>query len=128
MKKTFLFFLIFNLFIPTALALDWPAFNSKDFAIAQSEGKSIALVVHADWCATCRSQEMQLNRIANLPEYKDFILFRIDFDKQKEVMNDLRVPSRSTILIFRGTSEVGRIVAENRFEVLRDLFSFGLNK
>ena len=107
--------------------LNWPSFHADAFASAQDEGRSIVVVVHAEWCATCRSQEPSLNKVASLPEYKDFVLFRIDFDTQKDVMAELNIPLRSTIIIYRGSREVGRLVAETSFDVIRDLFSFGLS-
>ena len=107
--------------------LNWPSFNADAFTSAQDEGRPIVVVVHAEWCATCRSQEPSLNKVVSLPEYKDFVLFRIDFDTQKDVMAELNIPVRSTIIIYRGSREAGRLVAETSFDVIRDLFSFGLS-
>lgn len=120
--------LLFVAPVQTALAaLDWPAFTREAFAAAQEEGKSIAVIVHADWCTTCRAQEPALEEVVALPEYKDFVLFRVDYDTQKDVMAELSVPMRSTIIIYKGSDEVGRIFADNNFDSIRDLFSFGLD-
>ena len=108
-------------------ALDWPAYTPEAFATAQAEGRTIAVIVHADWCTTCRAQEPALKGVVLLPEYKDYVLFRVDYDTQKDVMAELGVPQRSTILIFKGKEEVGRVFADNQFDVIHALFSFGLD-
>ena len=108
-------------------ALDWPAYTPHAFATAQADGKTIVIVVHANWCTTCRAQEPALKKVVLLPEYKDYLLFRVDYDTQRDVMAELDVLQRSTILIFKGKEEVSRVFAVNDFEVIRDLFSFGLN-
>lgn len=114
--------------IYTALAaLNWPAYTADAFAVAQDEGRTIAVVVHADWCSTCRAQEPALNEVMLMPEFAGFAYFRVDYDSQKDVMAELEVPQRSTIVIFKGKEEVGRVYAENDLNVIRDLFSFGLD-
>ena len=107
--------------------LDWRRFTQEEFLLAQTEDRSIAVVVHAEWCSTCRAQEPALNQVRKLPEYREFEYFRVDFDTQKDVMASLGIPVRSTILIFKGKDEVGRLVAESSYDAIKDLFSFGLD-
>ncbi|MDA1132552.1 MAG: thioredoxin family protein [Proteobacteria bacterium] len=108
-------------------ALTWPPYTAEAFAAAQDEGRTIAVVVHADWCTTCRAQEPALNEVMLMPEFAGYAYFRVDYDLQKDVMAELDVPQRSTVLIFKGKEEVGRLFAENSPEAIRNLFSFGLD-
>ena len=115
-------------FLPVfaASALTWPDFTRKAFDSAQHEGRSIVVVVYADWCGTCRAQEPALEDVALLPEFKEFALFKIDYDRQKEVMTELQLPQRSIIAVYKGGEEIARVYADNSFDSIRELFAFGL--
>ena len=115
-------------FAPVSMAwpLDWPAFTREAFSAAQSEGKTIVVFVSADWCSTCRAQEPGLLEATSRPEHQGYELFLVDYDTQKDVMRELGVPVRSTILVYRGPQEVGRIVSDSSIDAIVDLFSFGL--
>ncbi len=110
----------------SAQALNWPEFTREAFQAAQAEDKTILIVVHADWCTTCRSQEPALEALILEDQFKDVVAFRVDYDAQKDVMVELEVFNRSTIIVYRGGQEVARAYAINRIEEIRDLFWLGL--
>jgi thioredoxin 1 len=109
-----------------AQALNWPNFTREAFQVAQAEGKTILIAVHADWCVTCRSQEPALEAVILEDQFKDVVVFRVDYDAQKDVMMELEIFNRSTITVYRGGKEVARAYAINRIEEIRDLFWLGL--
>ncbi|MGI9024110.1 MAG: hypothetical protein ACR2GP_00720 [Burkholderiaceae bacterium] len=48
------------------------------------------------------------------PAYRDYTLFTIDFDSQKDLLKKYHVAMQSTIIAFHGKSEVGRSVGDTK--------------
>lgn len=97
---------------------------------AINAGQTVFVDFGADWCSTCRSQERTINalRQAN-PAYDAAITFyRVDWDDygNGDLSRSLNVPRRSTLVMFRGGVEVGRIVAGTREADIRALLDTGL--
>lgn len=98
------------LFSVAAAAAGRP-FERASFEAAQKAGRPILLAVHADWCATCRAQEPVLEALLREPKYAGFVAFRVDFDRQKDVVRQLRVQYQSTLIVYKGSKEVARSTA-----------------
>jgi thiol-disulfide isomerase/thioredoxin len=77
-----------------------------DKAIAS--GKPVVIHVYAPWCLQCRAQETILKRLSTDATYDGIAFFRVDHDKQKDVVEALDVP-RSTLIAYKGGSEVTRM-------------------
>ena len=86
---------------------DWAAFNA-----AQKAGKSILVDVSATWCPTCKAQRPILDTLYGQPPFHDLVVFEVDFDTAKDVLNKLRVSMQSTLIAFKGGAEVGRSVGD----------------
>lgn len=100
-----------------ALAVPAFAFEPKPFtdaalSAAQATGKPVLVEIHADWCPTCRAQTATLNKLAEDPRFKDVIVLRVDFDSQKDAVRKLKARSQSTLIVFKGTTERGRVVGD----------------
>jgi thiol:disulfide interchange protein len=100
-----------------ALAVPAYAFEPKPYsaaalAAAQATGKPILVEVHADWCPTCRAQTATLGKLAADARFKDFVVLRVDFDSQKDDVRKLNARSQSTLIVYRGTQERGRVVGD----------------
>ncbi len=100
-----------------ALAVPAFAFEAKPFTdaaltAAQATGKPVLVEIHADWCPTCRAQTATLKKLAEDPRFKDVIVLRVDFDSQKDVVRKLQARSQSTLIVFKGTAERGRVVGD----------------
>lgn len=48
--------------------------------------------------------------MAAKPENADLIIFRVDFDNQKDVVRQFRAQRQSTLIAYRGREETGRNV------------------
>lgn len=47
------------------------------------------------------------------PKYREVMIVKVDWDKhgKGDIVRDLKVPRRSTLVMFNGGKEVGRVVA-----------------
>ncbi len=100
-------------------AASWGAgkpFDQAGFDAAQAAGKPILVEVHADWCPTCRAQEPVISKLMQDPKNAGFVVLRVDFDNQKDVVKRLRAQYQSTLIVFKGKKEVSRSTGETRKE------------
>ena len=77
---------------------------------AQAAGKPILIDVFAPWCPTCRAQAPTIDRLTTDPAYKGLTIFRLDYDNQTAEKKLLGIARQSTLIVYKGNKEVGRIV------------------
>ncbi len=116
-KKTLLLLLFLPLF---AHAVGEPYTQEKQDALNKA-GKPILVVVHADWCGTCRAQEQILEQLLPQAEFRGVSTLRIDFDAQKQAVRSFGVRYQSTLIVFKGGKEVTRVTAETDRERIAEL-------
>jgi thioredoxin-like negative regulator of GroEL len=75
-------------------------------------GQPVLVVIHADWCSTCKTQERVLQELLPQPEFKRVKMLRVDFDQQRDVVQSFGVQYQSTLIAFKNGREVGRMTAE----------------
>jgi len=113
--------LLAGLFIGTAtFATEIEKFNSEIFMDAQKAGKKIVLHYHADWCPTCRKQNNLLSELVKDSKYKDLIFIQANYDKDTEIKKKHNVKSQSTLIYFKGETEVSRSLGQTDKKVLAD--------
>lgn len=101
-----------------ASAAQWKHFTAGKFAAAQAANKPILIDVFAAWCPTCRTQNAILVLLTREPKYKNLVVFKIDFDTQKDALRALNVRAQSTLIVFKGRKEVGRSAGDtNRISI-----------
>lgn len=93
-------------------------------------GETVFVDFSATWCSTCRAQGRVIEglRAAN-PAYDAAMTFvRVDWDSYGTgpLARSLSVPRRSTLILLRGDTELGRIVAGTREDEIRALMDRGL--
>lgn len=89
-------------------ALAKQPFDAKAFAQAQAEGKTVLVHVHAPWCPTCRRQEPIVEKLEK--ERPALVVYVVDYDRDKGTLKTLRVTQQATLILFKGATEVGRVV------------------
>lgn len=94
----------------TAFAAGKP-FDAAQFEAAQKAGRPILVAVHADWCVTCRAQEPVIEAALHDPKNANFVVFRVDFDRQQDLLRRFNVQYQSTLIVYKGATEVTRSVA-----------------
>ena len=85
-------------------------FTSEAFKLAQSAGKPILIDITASWCPTCKAQAPIIDSLASKEKFKDLVVLEVDFDEQRDIVRELGARSQSTLIVFRGMTEVDRSV------------------
>ena len=89
-------------------AFEFKAYDAAAVASTIASGKPVVVHVFAPWCLQCRAQEAILNRLSTDASYDDISFFRVDYDRQKDVVKALDVP-RSTLIAYQGGAETTRM-------------------
>jgi thiol-disulfide isomerase/thioredoxin len=101
-------------------------YSKQAFAEAQKAGKPIVVFVHAIWCVTCRRQQPIVNELAADPTFAGVVVFKVDYDRDKQTLKELNVADRSTLLAFHGASERKRSSFVTDAAEIRALFQSAL--
>jgi thiol-disulfide isomerase/thioredoxin len=104
-----------------AFAAALTTFDAGAFAEAQKAGKPILIAVHATWCPTCKAQAPILSELRAEPKFAGLIYFVIDFDGPRDLLKRFDVRTQSTLIAFKGTTEVGRSVGDTDKSSIRAL-------
>ena len=75
---------------------------------AIASGRPVIVHVYAPWCLQCHVQASILDNLKNDPAYDKAMVFRVDYDNQKDVVAKLDCP-RSTVIAYKGGKEVKRM-------------------
>lgn len=91
------------------------AYTPEALQTALANGQTVFLDFKASWCTTCAAQGRVINALRQEnPAYDAGITFMpADWDQWKgsQIVRDLNVPRRSTLIVLRGDKELGRIIA-----------------
>jgi thioredoxin 1 len=102
-------------------------YSQAQFEAARAAGKPVAVVLHADWCPTCRAQAPVLRQLMQSPELKDVTLFVADFDTEKALKQELKITQQSTIVVFKGGKEIARSTGDTQTDRLSELLHHALS-
>ncbi|MEM9501198.1 MAG: thioredoxin family protein [Pseudomonadota bacterium] len=97
----------------------WDVYDEASFMMAQGKGKTIVVDVYADWCPTCRTQAPILDQLRAERQSSDILFVKVNFDDEKKFLRQHRVPRQSTVLVFKGETEVARSIAQTNRQKLR---------
>lgn len=95
-----------------AQAVEKAFYTQKAFESAQRAGKPILVDVWASWCPTCKAQQAVIDSFVSNPKFRDLVVLSMDFDVQKDAVKFFRARQQSTLIVFKGTSEVARSVGD----------------
>lgn len=94
---------------PVQAGDEWRPYDRAAFTAAQAQNLPILLDVHAWWCPVCASQARTIHRIVATGQHPKLVVFRINYDGQKDVWRSLGVQKQATLIAFHGRRETGRI-------------------
>ncbi|MGL5138737.1 MAG: thioredoxin family protein [Beijerinckiaceae bacterium] len=97
-------------------------FSKDAFEKAQADGKSILVEISAPWCPVCKVQKPIISSMMAKPAYSKVAVFEVDFDSQKDALQLLKATSQSTIISFKGKTEMSRVVGETKPDAIEAVF------
>ena len=106
-----------------AHAVEWKPFTQAALAEAQKEGKPILVHIFAAWCPVCRAQKPIIEEFAAEPQYKNLVVFDLDFDAQKDDVRALGAQRQSTLIAYKGDKEVGRSVGDTNANSIAEMLN-----
>lgn len=113
-----------------AAALMISDYTDEGLPKLEAWGKPYLLDFYASWCVTCAAQQRVLDKLIKAdPRYEPILIVRVDWDKfgRGELATRLAIPRRSTLVMMRGTEELGRLVAETREDKIAALLELGVS-
>ena len=98
----------------SAFAVAGPSepYTQARFDQLAAAGKPTLVAVHASWCPTCKAQKPIVDKLLQMPDYKDVTELIIDFDTDKPTLQKYKVAMQSTMIAFKAGKEVGRSVGD----------------
>src|SRR5690606_8628735 len=95
-----------------ASALTATPYTPATLTAAQQSGKPFLIDFFATWCTTCRAQQRVIEGlIEENPAYGAIPIIRVDWDENErgELVRDMAIPRRSTLVVMQGDTELGRL-------------------
>ena len=102
------------------------AFSAQAFKYAQDAGRPILVEIHADWCPTCKAQQPILNKLSGEAAFSNIVRLKVDFDSQKDAVKQLNAKTQSTLILFKGKTEIARSVGETDESRIRSMLQKAL--
>lgn len=106
------FFALLTLILSTQVFAAGQTYNQQVFENLVSQGKTVIVHIHADWCGTCKAQDVQINAAMNAAEFKDVTFLEVDYDGQRKAVTFFKAKIQSTIIIFKNGKEIDRSATE----------------
>src|SRR5262249_50433798 len=105
----------------SALGAERLTYEPKAFQSAFDAGRLILVHVTAPWCAECKAQKPIVAELAQTSAFSSLTIFDVDYDTQKEALRELNVQKQSTLVVFKGKTEVARAVGITRRDAVEAL-------
>ena len=96
-------------------------YQQPAFEAAQKSGAPILVFVEASWCPTCAKERPILQQLYATAEFANLEVFDVDFDTSKPLLRQLGVQMQSTLIVYHGTKETGRITGATDPAVIKRL-------
>jgi thioredoxin 1 len=119
-----------TLALPVATAQAAAIYTPDLLQAELAAGKTVFLDFKATWCSTCAAQERVINALLKEnPAYSTQISFiTVDWDQwgEGDLVQQLKIPRRSTLVVLKGNKELGRIVAGTAKDDIKALMDLAL--
>lgn len=109
---------------PAHAAAQFIDYSEAALAELAASGQPYLIDFFATWCSTCAAQERVLHGLAEeSPSYAAIPVLRVDWDQHSrgDLVRQMGIPRRSTLVMMVGTTELGRLVADTRRDAIAGL-------
>ena len=91
-------------------------FSIEIFEKAKASGKTVVINSYEVWCGTCSKQTKILDQAER--EFKNIIFLSYEQSKNKNIAQLLDIKFWATIIIYKGSNEVARIIGQTDKEII----------
>ncbi len=74
----------------------------------------------------CKKQQPIVDRLSTDEKYRKIAVFRADFDKDKDLLKQMKVTKQGTLIAFKGKNEKTRTVGDTDEAAIRKVFDAAL--
>jgi thiol-disulfide isomerase/thioredoxin len=106
------------LWMPGARAANRRAFEAAAFQAAQASGQTFILEVTAKWCGLCQRQKQVVEKLLENSAFSNLTIFNADYDTDRSELARINAHQLTTLIIYRGKTEVLRSSGETRAEMV----------
>jgi len=99
-------------------------FSIETFEKAKASGKTIVINSYEVWCGTCSTQTKVLDQAEK--EFKEIIFLSYEQSKNKDIAKKLDIKHWTTIVVYKGSNEVSRIIGQTKKEIIYSAIKEGI--
>ena len=85
-------------------------FTIETFEEAKKNGETVVVIAWNKYCGTCKRQKVVLDQAEK--DFKDVLFLYYSHPKMKNIATYLKIDHRSTILVYKGETEVSRTLGQ----------------
>ena len=85
-------------------------FTIETFEEAKKNGETVVVTAWNKYCGTCKRQKVVLDQAEK--DFKDILFLYYSHPKMMDVAKYLKIDHRSTILVYKGNTEVSRTIGQ----------------
>ena len=85
-------------------------FTIETFEEAKKNGETVVVTAWNKYCGTCKRQKVVLDQAEKY--FKDVLFLYYNHPKMKDIAKYLKIDHRSTILVYKGNTEVSRTIGQ----------------
>ncbi len=93
----------------TVTLADFVTFEKTKFEALVKSKAPVVVHTHEWWCSTCRAQANVLESLQKNPKLSKVTMLRASSGGNRDVLEPMKVTSRSIIVVFAGGKEIGRL-------------------
>ena len=99
-------------------------FSEAVFENAKASGKTVVVNSYEVWCGTCSKQTKVLDQAEK--EFKDIVFLSYEQSKNKDIAQKLGIEFWTTIVVYKGSDEVARIIGQTDKEAIYSAIQKGI--
>jgi thioredoxin 1 len=99
-------------------------FSIETLEKAKASGKTIVVNSYEVWCGTCSKQTKILNKAEE--EFTEVIFLSYEQSKNKHIAKKLGIKHWTTIVVYKGSNEVSRIIGQTDKEIIYSAIKKGI--